>query len=140
MTIAAAAILVALGGRTFFDYYQDQEADPLIGRPFNLRISEDDDGDSLAKSLSDGDMIRSELYFTTALRLSGNDLAPGTYTLRHGMSVNDILDEVTVEGADDEEDGEDREAVETVELVFPEGIPDRPDGRCCRGSRSPVGR
>ncbi len=123
VTIAAAAILVALGGRTFFDYYQDQEADPLIGRPFNLRISEDDDGDSLAKTLSDGDMVRSELYFTTALRLSGNDLAPGTYTLRHGMSVNDILDQVTVEGEDvGEEGGEDREAVETVELVFPEGF------------------
>ena len=122
VTIAAAAILVALGGRTFFDYYQDQEADPLIGRPFNLRISEDADGDSLAKTLSDGEMIRSELYFTTALRLSGNDLAPGTYTLRHGMSVNDILDQVTIEGEDDEEDGEDREAVETVELVFPEGF------------------
>lgn len=123
VTIAAAAILVALGGRTFFDYYQDKEADPLIGRPFNLRISEDDDGDSLAKTLSDGDMIRSELYFTTALRLTGDDLAPGTYTLRHGMSVNDILEEVTVEGEDDgEEGGEGREAVETVELVFPEGF------------------
>ena len=122
VTIAAAAILVALGGRTFFDYYQDKEADPLIGRPFNLRISEDDDGDSLAKTLSDGDMIRSELYFTTALRLTGDDLAPGTYTLRHGMSVNDILEEVTIEGEDDaEEGGEDRAAVETVQLVFPEG-------------------
>lgn len=123
VTIAAAAILVALGGRTFFAYYQDNEADPQIGRPFNLRISEDDDGDSLAKTLSDGDMIRSELYFTTALKLTGDDLAPGTYTLRHGMSVNDILDEVTVESADDDEDGgEDRAAVETVDLVFPEGF------------------
>ncbi len=120
--IAAMAILVALGGRTFFDYYQEQEADPQIGRPFNLRISEDDDGETLAKALSDGDMIRSELYFTTALRLSGNDLAPGTYTLRHGMSVNDILDEITMESEDDSEDAEGtRAAVETVELVFPEG-------------------
>lgn len=121
VTIAAAAILVALGSRTFFDYYQEKEADPLIGRPFNLRISEDDDGDSLAKSLSDGDMIRSELYFTTALRLSGNDLEPGTYTLRHGMSVNDILEEITIESEDDGEDREGREEVETVDLVFPEG-------------------
>jgi len=121
-TIAAMAILVALGGRTFFDYYQEQEADPLLGRPFSLSISEDDDGETLAKRLSDGEMIRSELYFTTALRVSGNDLAPGPHTLRHGMSVSDILDIVSIEGAEDEEDGEERVAVETVELVFPEGF------------------
>ncbi len=120
-TIAAMAILVALGGRTFFDYYQEQEADPLLGRPFNLSISEDDDGETLAKRLSDGDMIRSELYFTTALRVSGNDLAPGTYTLRHGMSVSDILDTVSIE-AEEDEDGEERAAVETIEITFPEGL------------------
>ena len=124
VTIAAMAVMIALGARGFFDYYQEQEADPVLGRPFILRVTEDDDGETLAKSLADGDMIRSELYFTTALRLTGNDLVPDTYTLRHGMSVNDILDTVSVEGvpAEGEEDGERRAAVETVTLVFPEGL------------------
>jgi len=124
VTIAAMAVMVALGARGFFDYYQEQEADPMLGRPFNLRVAEDDTGETLAKSLSDRDMIRSELYFTTALRLTGNDLAPGTYTLRYGMSVNDILDTVSVEtvAEEGEEDGERRAAVETIELAFPEGL------------------
>lgn len=124
VTIAAMAVMVALGARGFFDYYQEQEADPMLGRPFSLRVSENDDGETLAKSLADGDMIRSELYFTTVLRLSGNDLAPGTYTLRRGMSVNDILESVSVEAAptEGEEDGEGRAAVETIDLTFPEGL------------------
>lgn len=124
VTIAAMAILVALGGRSFFDYYQEQEADPMLGRPFNLRVAEADDGETLAKTLADGDMIRSELYFSTALRLTGNDLATGTYTLRHGMSVNDILDTVTVEAVEveGEDDGEERAAVETIDITFPEGL------------------
>ncbi len=121
VTIAAIAVLVALGGRGFFDYYQEQEADPLLGRPFNLRIAEEDTGETLAKSLSDGEMIRSELYFTSLLRLNGGDLAPGSYTLRHGMSVSEILDTITIESTGEEGNGKERAAVETLELLFPEG-------------------
>jgi UPF0755 protein len=121
-TIGAMAVLIAFGGRTFFDYYKDKEADPLLGRPYILTVSDDDDGDTLAKRLHDDEMIRSELYFTTALRLSGTDLAPNTYTLRHGFSVMDILDIITIDNEDDnEEDNSTSAAITVTKVTFPEG-------------------
>jgi UPF0755 protein len=121
VTIVATAILVAFGGRSFFDYYTDREADPRLGQPFTFQISEEDDADSLAKELGEAGLIRSELVFKTEMRLTSGVLQPGVYTLRRGMSVREIVDVITVEvDGGDEEDGE-QTAARLVELTFPEG-------------------
>src|SRR5687768_5352581 len=88
-TIVATAVLVAFGGRSFFDYYTAKEADPLLGQPVTLSISEEDDADSLAPRFREAGLIRSELVFKTEMRLTSGILQPGTYTLRRGMSIRD---------------------------------------------------
>ncbi len=119
-TIAAMAVIVALGGQRFFDYYLDHEKPTDTGRPFVLQVTEEDDDDAVAARLADADMIQSELYFKTQLRLSGGDLQPRTYTLRKGMSVPMIVGAITSSG---EEGGEvaAAEAAPVVKITVPEG-------------------
>ena len=121
VTIVATAALVAFGGRSFFDYYMAREADPRLGQPYLLNVGEDDDADSLATELNDKGLIRSELVFKTEMRLTGDILQPGYYTLRYGMSGREIIDVITIPADTvEEEDGEGTEA-RLVELTFPEG-------------------
>jgi UPF0755 protein len=120
VTIIATAILVAVGGRSFFDYYTAKEADPRLGQPFTLTIGEDDDADSLAGTLSEAGLIRSELVFETEMRLTSDVIQPGVYTLRRGMSVGEIVDVITISPDDDADDGERTEA-RLVEMRSEEG-------------------
>ncbi len=119
-TIATMAVVVALGGQRFFDYYLDHEKPTDTGRPFVLQVTEEDDGDAIAARLADAGMIQSELYFKTQLRLSGGDIQPRTYTLRKGMSVPMIVGAITSAG---EEGGEvaAAEAAPVVKITVPEG-------------------
>ena len=120
VTIVATAILVAVGGRSFFDYYTAKEADPRLGQPFTLTIREEDDADSLAETLGEAGLIRSELVFETEMRLTSDILQPGVYTLRRGMSVGEIVDVITI--SPDAEDGDgDRTEARLVELRTREG-------------------
>ena len=122
VTIVATALLVAVGGRSFFDYYTEREADPRLGQPFLLEVGADDDADTLAAALHDRGLIRSELVFEAEMRLTSDVLQPGFYTLRYGMSVPEIIDVITVP-VDPAADGEDDEQAQAtlVELTFPEG-------------------
>ncbi len=119
-TIATMAVVVALGGQRFFDYYLDQEKPTDTGRPFVLQVTEEDDGDAIAARLADAGMIQSELYFKTQLRLTGGDIQPRSYTLRKGMSVPMIVGAITSAG---EEGGEvaAAEAAPVVKITVPEG-------------------
>ena len=121
ITIAATAILVAFGGRSFFDYYTAREADPRLGQPYTLEIDEEDDADSLAAELKDAGLIRSELVFVTEMRIASGTLQTGPYTLRRGMSVPEIIDVITIDVDADEEEGEDRAEVRLVETTTIEG-------------------
>ena len=119
-TIATMAVIVGLGAQRFFDYYIEREAPNDTGRPFVLRVTEEDDGDAIAARLADAGMIQSELYFKTQLRLTGGDIQPSNYTLRKGMSVPMIVEEITSSG---EEVGEAAaaEAAPVVKITVPEG-------------------
>lgn len=104
ISVLLLTVLVIAGSIGFFNYWTDRERDEDIGRPVTITITEDDDGPSVAEKLADANLIQYGFYFEGRFRLSGTDLRPGTYTLRHGMSVADILDTVTEPDEEEEAD------------------------------------
>jgi UPF0755 protein len=104
MSVLLLTILAVAGSVGFFNYWNDRERDEEIGRPVTITITEEDDGPSVADKLSDAELIQYGFYFEGRYRVSGTDLRPGTYTLRHGMSVADIIDTITEPDADEESD------------------------------------
>lgn len=104
VSVLLLTVLVIAGSVGFFNYWTDRERDQDIGRPVTITITEEDDGPSVADKLADANLIQYGFYFEGRFRLSGTDLRPGTYTLRHGMSVADILDTITE--PDDEEEAD----------------------------------
>src|SRR5699024_10864736 len=91
-SIALLAVAFAGGSVWFFNYWQDQARSEEIGRPVTIDITDDDDTGSVADKLTDADLVRYGLYFETRMRFSDVELRPGTYTLRIGMSVPQIID------------------------------------------------
>jgi UPF0755 protein len=125
VTILAMAVIVAIGGRQFFDYYLDQQADPLTGRLVQVSISEDETSDAIATKLHDGGLIRSEAVFTTQLRLTSGQLRPGDYSLRRGMSVAQIVDRISDDGDTDEDEAAAASDVSNEpaqQVTIPEGL------------------
>lgn len=94
VSILAVAILIIAGSKAGFDYALGQVADPRAGEKVPFQVTQDDSGDSVAARLADADLIRIPSLFTTNLRFAGN-LLPGDYTLERGMSVNEIIDQIT---------------------------------------------
>ena len=101
ISIVALTALVVIGSVSFFDYWTDREQSEEIGRPVTITITEDDDGGSVADKLTDAELINFGMYFETRFRFSGDDFQPGTYTLRHGMSVSEIIETISVPSEDD---------------------------------------
>lgn len=101
ISVVALTVLVVAGSVSFFDYWTDRQRPEEIGRPVTITIAEEDDGSTLADKLTDAELINSGFYFETRFRFSAGELQPGTYTLRHGMSVSEIIDAVSVPVADD---------------------------------------
>ncbi|MEJ7762779.1 MAG: endolytic transglycosylase MltG [Thermomicrobiales bacterium] len=125
VTILAMAIGVAVGGRQFFDYYVDRQADPATGRPVAFSVGEEDDGAVIAVRLQESGLIRSEFYFSSQLRVTSGQLRPGEYTLRRGMSVNQIIDRITDDGdaaEDDAQNAADASAPRGDQVTFQEGL------------------
>ena len=120
ISIVGLALLVVVGSVSFFDYWTDRERPEEIGRPVTITIVEDDDGSTLASKLTDAELINSGFYFETRFRFSTDDLQPGTYTLRHGMSVSEIIDAVSVPG-EDEPDATITAPGEAIRVTFIEG-------------------
>jgi UPF0755 protein len=104
MSVLLLTVLAIAGSVGFFNYWNDRERDEEIGRPVTITITEEDDGPSVADKLSDAELIQYGFYFEGRYRLSGTDLRPGTYTLRHGMSVADIINTITEPDAEEESD------------------------------------
>ncbi len=102
-SVLLLAVLVVAGSVAFFDYWTDRERAENIGRPETITVTEEDDAGSVADKLSDADLIQYGFYFENRFRFSGTDLRPGTYTLRHGMSVADIIETITVPSEEDPE-------------------------------------
>lgn len=121
VTIIAMAVIVAVGGRQFFDYYLDQQADPRTGRLVRVSVGEEDGGDEIAARLREEGLIRSEAVFTTQLRLTSGQLRPGNYNLRHGMSVPQIIDRITDDGDTEEDEAEAAAEISAQQVTIPEG-------------------
>jgi len=99
LSILVVSGVVLVGSVGFFNYWSDRTRAEDLGRPVTLTISAEDDGGDVADKLTDSDLVKYGVYFETRLRFSGNDLQPGTYTLRKGMSTAEIIDTVTVSTA-----------------------------------------
>jgi UPF0755 protein len=102
-SVLLLAVLIVAGSVSFFNYWTDKERSENIGRPETITITDEDDPGSVADKLSDADLIQYGFYFENRFRVSGTDLRPGTYTLRHGMSVGDIINTITVPSEEDPE-------------------------------------
>lgn len=95
--IAIVALLTLLSGQRLFTYYLDRSASADSGVVF-FTVEPDESANSVATRLQDLDLIRSSAYFKAKMRLRGADskLKAGPYLLRDGMSVDEILDTITV--------------------------------------------
>jgi UPF0755 protein len=121
ISILAMTIIVVVGSVSFFNYWTDREQSEMIGRPVTVTITEEDDGGSVADKLSDADLVKYGIYFETRFRFSGDDLQPGTYTLRHGMSVAEIIDAISVPGEDETPSADAIEPSTAIRVTFIEG-------------------
>ncbi|MGC4105806.1 MAG: endolytic transglycosylase MltG [Thermomicrobiales bacterium] len=99
-TIVLIGVAVVAASAGFFNYWSDRTRPDDVGRPVTIQITADDDTSSVAKKLTEANLVNYGVYFEARMRLSGGELKPGTYTLRKGESVAEIIDQITV--ADDE--------------------------------------
>ncbi|MGC4191965.1 MAG: endolytic transglycosylase MltG [Thermomicrobiales bacterium] len=99
-TIVLVSVAVVAASAGFFNYWSDRSRADDIGRPVTIQITSDDDTSSVAKKLTDAELVNYGVYFEARMRLSGGELKPGTYTLRKGQSVAEIIDQITVSDAE----------------------------------------
>ncbi len=95
--IVTMTLLTLFFGQRLFAYYLDR-AQATDAGPVLFTIAPDESTDSVGQRLTDLGLIRSSVYFKAKMRLRGSDskLKAGPYSLRAGMSVDEILDTITV--------------------------------------------
>ncbi len=96
--IATVALLTLFfGQRLFSDYLERARATST--NPVLFTIEPDENPDVVAERLAELKLIQTTAYFKGKLRLRGADtkFVPGPHVLREGMSVDEILDELTVQ-------------------------------------------
>ena len=95
ITIAALAVVVLARecGRSPMRPSWPAPATPA--QPVMFTVFEDQTDAEVADELAAQGLIRSTLLFQGQFKLSGGALMPGTYTLRKGMSVPQIVDRIT---------------------------------------------
>ncbi len=116
LTIAVTAVLVAAGGQRFLSYAIDRSVSDDAGRPVPFTVTEDDTADTLAARLHDDGLIRSEAVFKGYFRFTNGELIPADYTLRQGMTVEQIVTEITGDAP-----AAGTEQATTFEITVPEG-------------------
>jgi UPF0755 protein len=127
ISVLVVSGIVIVGSLAFFDYWTDRAQSEDLGRPVTLEVTADDDGSTISDKLTEAGLVRYGLYFETRYRFSGAELQPGTYTLRHGMSVNEIIDAITMPDEDEQLAEDAAEAAdqpapaESIEVTFIEG-------------------
>ncbi|MDF2759859.1 MAG: aminodeoxychorismate lyase [Thermomicrobiales bacterium] len=122
VTIAALSVVVLATGVWAFSYAAELARPSDAGEPVMLTIFEDRTDSEVADELAAQGLIRSKMFFQGQYRLSGGALIPGTYTLRKGMSVPQIVDRIT--GAAPAEEVPAQAAattLETFDIIIPEG-------------------
>lgn len=127
ISVLVVSGIVVVGGFSFFDYWTDRAQSDAVGRPVSVEVTTDDDGSTLSEKLTDAGLVKYGVYFETRYRFAGAELQPGTYTLRHGMSVNEIIDTITVPEEGEDVAAEDADAAaqdapaESIDVTFIEG-------------------
>ncbi len=127
LTVAAMAILVAAGGFRAFQLAVDEARPDDTGQPVKITIGRDESDEQVADKLEQSGLIRSKLLFQGQMRLTGGAIAPGTYTIRRGMSVPQIVDLISGAApavADTSNGGGDTAstgAPATFQITIPEG-------------------
>jgi UPF0755 protein len=123
VTIAALSVVVLATGVWAFSYAAELARPSDAGEPVMLTVFEDQTDADVANELAAQGLIKSTLLFQGQFKLSGGALIPGTYTLRKGMSVPQIVDRIT--GAAPEEEVPAQAAAttgqESFDITIPEG-------------------
>lgn len=120
VTIAAMAVVTIAAGFWAFTYATEMGRPKDAGEPVMLSVFEGQTDAEIADELAAQGLIRSTLLFQGQFRLSGGALVPGTYTLRKGMSVPQIVDRITG-AAPAEEPVAASTAPESFDITIPEG-------------------
>lgn len=126
VSIIAIAVLLAGGSAWFFNYWADRSAPDDIGEMVTVQVTAEDDAASVAEKLVDAELIRFKPYFETRMRFDGGALEPGSYEIRRGSSVPEIIGLITVpdpnEDASEESTEEETSSVpESFNVTFIEG-------------------
>jgi len=122
VTIAALSVVVLATGVWAFSYAAELARPSDAGEPVMLTIFEDQSDAEIADELAAQGLIRSTMLFQGQFKLSGGALIPGTYTLRKGMSVPQIVDRIT--GAAPAEEAPvqaESTTPESFDITIPEG-------------------
>ncbi|MCA9879063.1 MAG: endolytic transglycosylase MltG [Thermomicrobiales bacterium] len=120
ITIAALTLMVIGSGVWAFRYATEAARPGNAGQPVMLSVFEGQTDSEVADELESQGLIKSKMLFQGQLRLSGGALVPGTYTLRRGMSVPQIVDSITG-AAPAEEPVQASNAPESFDITIPEG-------------------
>jgi UPF0755 protein len=122
VTIAALSVVVLATGVWAFSYASELARPSDAGEPVMVTIFEDQTDGEIAAELAAQGLIRSPLLFQGQFKLSGGALIPGTYTLRKGMSVPQIVDRITGAAPAEEAPAEVAStAPESFDITIPEG-------------------
>jgi UPF0755 protein len=124
LTIAAMALLVALGGFRVFNYAVDVARPAEAGEIVTFQVGPDETSSQVADRLVEAGLIRYSILFDGQMRLGGAPLEPGEYRLRKGMSADQIIDRITGEVVAEEPAApasNPQAAPQTVQFVVPEG-------------------
>lgn len=94
--IVLAVAIIFVSQRVLF-HYLDTASASSSQVPITFTVTQDESTSDIAKNLHDDGLIRSETYFKLKMRLTNKDseLKAGTYTLQHGMTVDQIITALT---------------------------------------------
>ena len=121
VTIAALSVVVLATGVWAFSYASQMALPDDAGAPVMVTVFEDQTDAEIANELAAQGLIRSTLLFQGQFRMSGGALIPGTYTLRKGMSVPQIVDRITGAAPEEEVLDAPSTAPKSFDITIPEG-------------------
>jgi UPF0755 protein len=121
VTVAALSVVVLATGVWAFSYASELARPGDTGEPVMVTVFEDQTDAEVADELAVQGLIRSTLLFQGQFRLSGGALVPGTYTLRKGMSIPQIVDRITGAAPAEEAPQAASTAPESFDITIPEG-------------------
>lgn len=121
VAVAALSVVVLATGVWAFSYASEMARPDDTGEQVMFSVLDDQTDAEVAQELANQGLIRSTLLFQGQFRMSGGALVPGTYTLRKGMSVPQIVDRITGAAPAEEAPQEASTAPESFDITIPEG-------------------